>query len=45
MMGHSTAFIVDRYLHVGDDLLKQAAELLGVSYMGEGKNRPSEEEQ
>ncbi|MCZ6779892.1 MAG: site-specific integrase [Acidobacteria bacterium] len=45
MMGHSTAFIVDRYLHVGDDLLKQAAELLGVSYMGERKNSPSEKEQ
>src|SRR5439155_22737462 len=28
MMGHSTAFITDRYMHVADDQLKAAAEAM-----------------
>jgi len=28
MMGHSTAFITDRYMHVADDQLKAAARAL-----------------
>lgn len=39
MMGHSTAFITERYMHVADDMLEKAAKLMGGSYMAVRKVR------